>query len=48
MLRPNLYNYRASDVSRISMDEMYEIGYREAKAHIEEIKDLIEKLQKRK
>ncbi|MDE6273898.1 MAG: hypothetical protein K2L87_02485, partial [Clostridiales bacterium] len=38
MLRPNLRDYRATDVSRTAMDKMYEIGYREAKAHMEEIK----------
>ena len=38
MLRPNLYNYSATDVSHASMDEMFEIGYKEAKARIPEIK----------
>ncbi len=38
MLRPNLYDFRATDVSRTAMDEMFEIGYREAKSHMAEIK----------
>ncbi len=38
MLRPNLYDFRATDVSRAAMDEMFEIGYREAKSHMAEIK----------
>ncbi len=48
MLRPNLYDYKATDVSRPSMDAMYEIGYEEAKAHIAEIQALIEKRTKEK
>lgn len=39
MLRPNLYNFRATDVSREAMDAMYEIGYNEAKAQMENIKN---------
>ena len=42
MLRPNLYDYRATDVSRAAMDEMYDIGYAEAKAHVAEIKELLQ------
>lgn len=38
MLRPNLYNYRATDVSLEAMNEMYDIGYNEARAHMDEIK----------
>ena len=41
MLRPNLYDYRATDVSRAAMDAMFEIGYREAKEHAEEIREKI-------
>ncbi len=48
MLRPNLYDYKATDVSRLSMDAMYEIGYEEAKAHIAEIQALIAKKTKEK
>lgn len=40
MLRPNLYDYKATDVSREAMDKMYEIGYEEARAHMDEIKAL--------
>ncbi len=39
MLKPNLYDFRATDVSVEAMNEMYEIGYKEAKTHMEEIKD---------
>lgn len=38
MLRPNLYDYRATDVSVEAMNAMYEIGYQEARAHMDEIK----------
>ena len=38
MLRPNLYNYRATDVSLEAMNEMYDIGYNEARARMDEIK----------
>ncbi len=48
MLRPNLYDYKATDVSRPSMDAMYEIGYEEAKAHIAEIQALIANKAKEK
>lgn len=39
MLRPNLYNHRATDVSRAGMDEMYELGYREARERMAELKE---------
>lgn len=38
MLRPNLYDYRATDVSREAMNAMFEIGYKEARSHMDEIK----------
>ena len=38
MLRPNLYDFRATDVSVEAMNKMYEIGYREARAHMDENK----------
>ena len=41
MLRPNLYDFRATDVSVEAMNEMYEIGYNEARAHMDEIKDAL-------
>ena len=37
MLRPNLADYRSTDVSREGMEAMFEIGYREASARIGEI-----------
>ncbi len=37
MLRPNLYDFRATDVSRAAMDKMFDIGYEEAKARLAEI-----------
>lgn len=37
MLRPNLYDFRATDVSRAAMDKMFDIGYEEAKARLGEI-----------
>ena len=43
MLRPNLYNYRATDVSLEAMNEMYDIGYNEARAHMDEIKAALKK-----
>ena len=44
MLQPNLYDYRATDVSVEAMNAMYDIGYSEAKAHMEEIKAALKKL----
>lgn len=41
MLRPNLYDYRATDVSPAAMNEMFEIGYAEAKSRMDEIKKAI-------
>ncbi|MDE6410963.1 MAG: patatin-like phospholipase family protein [Clostridia bacterium] len=38
MLRPNLHDYRATDVSVEDMNAMYELGYQEARSHMEEIK----------
>lgn len=42
MLRPNLYDYRATDVAPAAMNEMYEIGYAEAKKQMADIKKAIE------
>ncbi len=47
MLRPNLHDFAAVDISASAMNAMFEIGYAEAKAHIEEIKKLIEGATKR-
>lgn len=42
MLRPNLYGYRATDVSRVATDKMFEIGYTEARNRMEEIRHALE------
>ena len=42
MLKPNLYDYRATDVSVEAMNAMYEIGYKEARAHMDEIKTALQ------
>lgn len=41
MLRPNLYDFKATDVSRAATDAMFELGYEEAKARIPEIEAAI-------
>lgn len=46
MLRPNLIDFRATDVSRSAMDAMFEIGYEEAKAHLGELRRLIDAKKK--
>lgn len=38
MLKPNLHDFRATDVSVEAMNEMYEIGYNEARSRMDEIK----------
>lgn len=43
MLRPNLSKYRATDVSRMALDEMYEIGYEEARSRMDEILAVLKK-----
>ncbi len=48
MLRPNLYDFKPTDVSRAATDAMFEIGYEEAKAHIPEIEAAIKEAGKRK
>ena len=48
MLRPNLYDYRATDVSRAAMDSMFELGYREAREHIGEITEKIAEAKRAK
>ena len=47
MLRPNLYEYTATDVSHAAMDAMFEIGYREAKEKLPEIKKKLEEATRR-
>ncbi len=46
MLRPNLHDYRATDVSAEAMNAMFEIGYREARAHMDEIKTALANIGK--
>lgn len=41
MLKPNLYDFRSTDVSRAAMDKMFDIGYDEATARMEEIEKAI-------
>lgn len=48
MLRPNLYDFRATSIDRAAADAMFEIGYREAKARMEEIRAAIADAQKKK
>ena len=43
MLRPNLHDYRATDVALEDMNAMYDIGYEEAKSHMDEIKAALKK-----
>ena len=43
MLRPNLYGFSSTDVSRAAMAKMFDIGYEEATAHVDEIKEAIAK-----
>ncbi|MGN0822824.1 MAG: patatin-like phospholipase family protein [Candidatus Gallimonas sp.] len=43
MLRPDLKGFRATDVSRAAMDEMFERGYQEASSRMDELKDAIAK-----
>lgn len=47
MLRPNLYDFRATDVSRAAMDKMFEIGYEEAMAHLDELQEAIRAFRKK-
>ena len=46
MIRPNLSAYKATSIDRVSMDEMYEVGYEAAKVQIEEIKQKISAWEK--
>ena len=41
MLRPDLYDFKATNISRTAMDAMFEIGYREAKERMPEIRAAI-------
>lgn len=45
MLRPNLYDFRATSISRAATDAMFEIGYQEAKVKIPEIRAAIQQRQ---
>lgn len=46
MLRPDLTGFHPTDVSKEAMDIMFERGYEEAKAHMQEIKEAIDKVKK--
>lgn len=48
MLKPYLYDYRATDVAPAAMDAMMEIGYNEAKDKMQEIKDAINNFKRNK
>ena len=48
MLRPNLYDFRATSIDRAAVDAMFEIGYMEAKSGMEEIRKVIADVQKNK
>ena len=48
MLRPNLLDFRATDVSREGMAKMFEIGYETAKENMQKIKEVIRKCPRRK
>ncbi len=47
MLRPNLYDFKATDISRAATDAMFEIGYREAKERLPEIQAAISAARKK-
>lgn len=47
MLRPNLYDFKATDISRAATDAMFEIGYREAKERLPEIEAAISAARKK-
>ena len=48
MLRPNLYDFKPTDISRAAMDAMFEIGYHEAKTHIGEIRAALAAARKKR
>ncbi len=48
MLRPNLFDFRATSIDRAAADAMFEIGYSEAKSRMEEIRAAIADAQKKK
>ena len=48
MLRPNLYDFRATSIDRAAVDAMFEIGYMEAKSRMEEIRKAIADVHKNK
>ena len=43
MLKPNLHDFRATDVSVEAMNAMYDVGYNETKARMDEIKAALKK-----
>ena len=48
MLRPNLYDFKPTDLSRAATDAMFEIGYREALAQIPAIRAAVDAARKGK
>lgn len=48
MLRPNLYDFKPTDISRAAMDAMFEAGYYEAKTRVGEIREAIRAAGRRK
>lgn len=46
MLRPNLYDYRATDVSRSAMNAMFDAGYEEARSRMDEVNETIRNASK--
>lgn len=48
MLRPNLYDFKATDVSRAATDAMFEIGYEEARARLPEIEAAVAAAKRKK
>lgn len=46
MLRPNLYDYRATDVSRSAMNAMFDAGYEEARSRMDEVNEAIRNASK--
>lgn len=48
MLRPDLRDFRATDVSREAMQKMFDIGYEEAKAKMQDLLSSIENFKKKR
>lgn len=48
MFRPNLIDFRATDISREAMSRMFELGYEEAKTNMPILKQAIEEAKRKK